>query len=232
MKRVFVLSAALVLTTAVASAQWSDNFDSYPNGTVLHNIGGWFGWDNVPNAAGTVTNERSRSAPHSMKIWGDDDAVRPFTGYTSGQWVFTAWQYIPSGLDQMTYFIINNRYNHGGPYEWAVETHMNPATGFVNEQLRDPNGVNRKPIVYNQWVEIRTVIDLTANSMEHYYNGQLLASGIWTIRGGPVEIAALDLFAGAPSGHNTPVYFDDISLVPEPAAALLLLVGLGLLRRR
>ncbi len=231
MRRVLVLVAGIGLAT-VAAGQWNENFDSYPNGTVLQNVGGWFGWDNVPTAAGTVTNERSRSSPNSMKIWGDDDAVHPFTGYTSGQWVFTAWQYIPSGLDQMTYFIINNVYNHGGPYEWAIETHMNPSTGYVNEQLRDPNGLNKQPIVYNQWVEIKTVIDLTANQMQHYYNGGLLASGIWNIRGGPVAIAALDLFAGAPTGHNTPVFWDDISLVPEPAAALLLLAGVGLLRRR
>lgn len=231
MRRVLVLVAGMVLA-AVASGQWIENFDSYANGTVLNNVGGWFGWDNVAGACGTVTNEQSVSAPHSMKIWNDDDAIHPFTGYTSGQWVFTAWQYIPSGLDQMTYFIINNQYNHGGPYEWAIETHMNPATGYVNEQLRDPNGLNKQPIVYNQWVEIKTVIDLTANQMQHYYNGALLASGIWNVRGGPIEIANVDLFAGAPTGHQTFVYWDNFSLVPEPAAGLLLLAGLGLLRRR
>jgi hypothetical protein len=227
-----VLMVALGLAAGTAVAQWTENFDGYANGTVLNNVGGWFGWDNVPAACGTVTNEQALSAPHSMKVWNDDDAVHPYSGYTTGQWVYTAWQYIPSGLDQMTYFIINNLYNHGGPYEWAIETHMNPATGFVNEQLRDPTGVNKKPIIYNQWVEIKTVIDLTANQMQHYYGGQLLASGIWNIRGGPIEIANVDLFAGAPTGHQRSVYYDDFSLVPEPASVLLLIAAAGLLRRR
>jgi len=232
MRKTLLLLVALGMASGTALAQWTENFDSYANGTVLNNVGGWFGWDNVPSACGTVTNEQSFSSPHSMKIWNDDDAVHPFTGYTSGQWVFTCYQYIPSGLDKMTYFIINNLYNHGGPYEWAIETHFDPATGYVFEALRDPNGTNKKPIVYNRWVEIKTVIDLTANQMQHYYNGQLLASGIWNVRGGPIAIANVDLYAGAPTApHQTPVYYDNFSLVPEPASILLLLAA-GLLRRR
>jgi len=233
MRALLLFGAVTVLLCmpAVAVADWSDNFDGYPDGTKLDNVGGWFGWDNVPASAGTVTSAQSRSAPHSIGVSNvlGDDAVHPFTGYDAGTWEFTAWQYIPSDLDGLTYFIMNNTYNHGGPYEWAIETHMDPATGMVNEQLRDPGGGNAVPIIYGQWVEILTLIDLDANYMEHYYGGAMIASGIWNIRGGPVEIANLDLYAP----HNVDVYFDDISLlVPEPASCLLLALGVLALRRR
>ena len=60
-------AAALLLAAGSASAQWSDNFDSYANGTLLDNINGWAGWDDIGIDAATVTDAQSRSAPHSAR---------------------------------------------------------------------------------------------------------------------------------------------------------------------
>ncbi len=218
---------ALLAVSTAASAQWGDDFDSYANGTLLFNVGGWTGWDDSAGAAGTVTDAQSRSGPHSITVSGTADAVHPFSGYTSGVWTFTAYQYIPSGLDALTYFILNNEYNHGGPYDWAVEMHMDPATGLVTEAIH--NTGQSTSIVYDQWVEIRTLIDLDNNYMENYYNGVMLASGQWNIRtNGLIELQNVDLYAP----HSAPVYYDDLTLVPAPASLALLAGGLVAFRRR
>ena len=214
MKRFMIACCAATLLAglpAMAVAQWSDNFDAYANGTVLHNVGGWFGWDNVQSVAGVVTDVQWRSSPHSISInGGDGDAIHPFTGYSSGQWVFTAWQYVPSNLDAFTYFIINNQYNHGGPYDWAIENHYDPLTGNVHDHIRDPNAFNPLPLIYDTWTETRVEIDLDTNTMEQYYDGQFLSGGVWNAwMGGPVEIANVDLYAP----HNVAVYYDDLTLV-------------------
>ena len=228
----FGAMAVLALMPASAIALWDDNFDAYEDGTKLYNVGGWTGWDDVEAAAGTVSSRQSLSAPHSVVVSNDMgvDAVHPFDPpYTTGAWTFTAHQYVPSDLDGLTYFILNNVYNHGGPYEWGIEMHMDPATGMVNENIRDSGGGNATPLIFDQWVEIRVDFDLDLDTCDAYYNNVLIASGTWATSGYPtVEFANVDLYAP----HNVGVYYDDVSLVPEPASCLLLALGVLALRRR
>jgi hypothetical protein len=225
------LAVALVCLPAGAMAQWMEDFDSYANGTKMDNVGGWFGWDNTPAAAGTISDLQSLSRPHSMGVSQTlgEDAIHPFTPITSGAWTFTANQYIPGNLDGLTYFILNNVYNHGGPHEWGIEMHMDPVSGMVNENIRDSGGTMATPIVYDQWVEIKVDFDLDNDTLDAYYNGVLIASGTWTTASYPtLEFANVDLYAP----HAETVYFDDLSLVPEPAGCLLLALGALFLRRR
>jgi len=193
---------------------WSDNFDSYAEGTILYHVGGWTGWDDNPDAAGTVDSTQYRSAPHSIAVKGTSDAIHPFSGIEGGQWVVTAWQYIPSNLSSMTYFILNSYYQHGGPYYWTVELHFDPAQGYVYDGLRDPNATTTLPIVYDQWVEIRIEVDFEAGlggTVWEYYNGQLLYTGSWIVGSvGQLAIANIDLFAP----HPETVFYDDLSLTP------------------
>ena len=232
MKRLFMMSCAALALTAAAHATWIENFDGYALGTVLDNVGGWYGWDNTPSAAGTVVNDQWLSSPHAIGVSNTlgNDAVHPFDPITEGAWTFTAYQYIPSGLVGTTYFILNNVYNHGGPYEWGIEMHMDAGSGMVNEQIRDAGGANATPIVYDQWVEIRVEFDLDLNTVDAYYNNVSIASGTWTTAGYPtLAFANVDLYAP----HDQPVYYDNLSLIPAPGAlALLGLAGLMGVRRR
>jgi hypothetical protein len=75
---------------------WSDNFDSYADGSSMHGQGGWKGWDNDPIWTAYVTSAQSQSSPHSVDIKQDADLVHEYSGYTTGQYVYTAYQYIPS----------------------------------------------------------------------------------------------------------------------------------------
>ena len=74
---------------------WSDNFDSYADGSSMHGQGGWKGWDNDPTWTAYVTSVKSQSNPHSVDIKADADLVHEYEDLTSGYFIYTAWQYIP-----------------------------------------------------------------------------------------------------------------------------------------
>jgi subtilisin-like proprotein convertase family protein len=189
---------------------WSDNFDSYPTGQNLHGVGGWKGWDNSPAATAFTSAAQALSVPNSVDITGPSDLVHPYTGYTTGQWVYTAWQYIPNSLSGISYFLLLNTYNDGGPYNWSAQVNFNGAT---DQLTNDGVSGGTSSIVYDQWVEIRVEIDLDADTQDFYYNNQLLYAGTWTGEvsgGGAVNIATVDLYANNASS----VFYDDISLAP------------------
>lgn len=196
---------------------WSDNFDSYTDGQLLDGTpddGGWKGWDNNAGAAGMVTTAYAHSPDNSDQIWAASDNVHEYSGYTSGQWIYTAWQYIPTDFSGMTYFIMLCDYNDGGPYTWVVQVHFDSSLGLVESEFAG----DQLPLVTGRWVEIRCEIDLDSDWLKIYYDGTLLSEHAYTdtvqgVGGGTLNIAAVDLFAY----EATPVYYDDISLLPPGA---------------
>ena len=111
------------IISQLTNSFWEDNFDSYDVGSSMHGQGGWKGWDNNPNAAGYVSDVQSNSSPHSVEIaWFGGtaaDLIYEFTGVSSGEWTFTAYQYIPSNFSGNTNFLLLNSYTDGGPYHWS-----------------------------------------------------------------------------------------------------------------
>lgn len=226
MKRVLLIGFAIIaIAPAAALADWSDGFEAYPNGSL--NAGGWDGWDGTAGARGVVTSAEAHTGDKSIEIGGGADAVHPFSGeFTSGQWTLSVWMLLfEDDHTSDTYFIVNNEYNHGGPYTWTIEMQFDTATGNVLDDFRAENVV---PIAYDRWVEIVIDFDLDADAQTTYYDGQLLSTGTMTRSSGdPLEIANIDLFTlGATS------YYDDFNIVPEPASCLLVLLGAGLMLRR
>jgi len=218
--------AAIAIAPAAALAQWSDGFETYDNGQLLDNVGGWAGWDNSSGAAGTATNAQAHSGDQSIFVGPAGDAVRPFSGYNSGQWSLSAWMLLfQNNHTADTYFIVNNVYNHGGPYQWTIQMQFDITSGTVLDDYRSETPI---AIAYDRWAEIRIDFDLDANTQSSYYDGQLLSSGVWAVRGGVVEFANIDLYT-----NGATVYYDDFNLIPAPGAlALLGLGGIGLLGRR
>jgi subtilisin family serine protease len=187
---------------------WMDDFDSYATGSQLHGQGGWKGWDNNPAFGAIASDAQALSAPNSAAIVGLSDLVQEYTGYTSGGWVYTAWQYVPDDFAGTSYFIMLNTYNDGGPYNWSIQVNFNSATNLVTN---DGVSGGTLPLVKGQWVELRVEIDLTADTQAFYYNNQLLYMGTWTGEvsgGGVLNIGAVDLFAN----NASVVYYDDLSL--------------------
>ena len=188
---------------------WSDDFDSYATGSQMHGQGGWKGWDNSPAAGALTSDVQALSTPNSVDIFGASDLVHEYSGYTSGQWIYTAWQYVPTDFAGTSYFIMQNTYNDGGPYNWSVQVQFDSASGQL---LSDFDGATL-PLITGQWTEIRVEIDLDTDVQTFYYGGQILYQKSWAdgvTGGGVLDIGAVNLFANGASS----VYYDNLSLRP------------------
>lgn len=212
-------AAALLVAAGTASAQWSEDFESYPLGPL--GSGGWSGWDGDSGVYGTVTDANAHGGTQSLSCSGVTDAVHPFSGYTAGQWTFSGYVWVPSNLDGPTYWLIQNVYADFGPYDWGCQLVMDPIGGTVNEDMQEfygdgvDDGFTYLDLITDQWVEVRCEIDLDAASglgyVETYYDGVLVSWGDWDTNGdGDVAIANLDLYAP----HVEEVFHDDLSLQP------------------
>lgn len=228
MRKLFVtggMLAAFLLLPAAASADWVENFDGYTAGTSLHGVGGWYGWDNDPQWEAFVSTTQARSPANSVEITTTADLVHPFSGYTSGKWIFTAWVYIPSTYAGQSYFLLQNTYNHGGPYDWSVQMYFDSASGLVKGWFGSNTEVTGPAYVTDAWSLIQVQIDLDNDWTQVFYNGYLFddptvadhdvfgAGYSWTLGifgagGGALDIGAVDLFANAANE----VYYDDLSL--------------------
>jgi hypothetical protein len=188
---------------------WSDNFDSYTTGFQLDGQGGWSGWGNDPTAGALTSDVQARSIPNSVDIFGDSDLIHPYSGSTTGVWIFTAWQYIPNDFAGTTYFILLNTYTDGETdTNWSTQVIFNSVSG---ELFNEGPANGTLPIIKGQWVEIRDEIDLDADTQTFYYGGEILFTDSWTegmTGGGALNIAAVDLFADGASS----VFYDDVSL--------------------
>lgn len=227
-RQLLMFGAGVVLAAmpVTAFADWFDDFESYAPGSGLHGQGGWEGWLGDATWDAYVTDTIAYSGSNSLDSVGTTDIVQPFSGYTSGQWTFSAQQYIPRGFSGESYVILLNTYT--GSQNWSTQVRFDSALGMVESEFEGA----QLPLIFDDWVEFRVDIDLDANSQSIYYDGSLLSAKSWTegvSGGGALNIGALDIFANG----ATSIYYDDISLVPEPASCLLLGLGLAVgLRRR
>ena len=223
--RVVVVLLAIAGVSSVASASlFVDDFEAYSAGSALHGQGSWKGWDNDSTWGAPASNAQANSGSISAEIAGNADLVHEFA--LAGEIVeFSAMQYIPDGGAGQNFLIMLNQYSDGGPYDWSVQLNFDLGTGIVTS---DFGGAATANIVYGQWVELKFDIDLDGNTIDEYYNGTLLSTHEWDDTGNNT-LQAIDLFANGAS----PIYYDDITVVPEPATlSLLCLGGLALIRKR
>lgn len=201
--------AALLLIVPAASADWSDNFDSYALGSGLHGQGGWEGWEGDPAWDAFVTDIQAYTAPHSLACIPTTDIVQEFAE-TSGEWTMTGYMYIPTGSTGEQYFIMLNTYDGStSTFDWSIEVQFDSDAGTVTDNMASAITT----IIYDAWVQIRVEINLDVNVYDLYYNEVFLSSFAWQSTG-VNEIAALDIFS---NGGST-IYWDDFTLVVNPGA--------------
>ena len=121
MNRLTMVAVAVICMVASASAQWSDNFDSYATGTQLNGVGGWAGWDNSAAAGALTSSAQANTAPNSVAILGASDLVRPVAGINSGVWTLTADVFVPNDFTGTSWFINLNTYNAPGAKNWSLQ---------------------------------------------------------------------------------------------------------------
>ena len=72
------------------------------------------------------------------------------------------------------------------------------------------------PLIRDQWVQVRVVIDFTSNTQDIFYGATLFTSKSWTegaSGGGQLNLDALDLY----SNSGSTIYWDDLVLAREGA---------------
>jgi len=180
---------------------FAEDFESYAAGSDLHGQGGWKGWDNTAGAGAPASDAFAVSGLNSVEVIGSADLVHEFD-LAGGMLELSAMQYIPSGTTGTTYFILLNTYNDGGPNDWSGQTSFDLAAGTIAFW----HG-GEATILYDQWVELKYIIDLDNNTVDKYYNGELIATDQWddNVNG---TLGAIDLFGNGASS----VYYDDITV--------------------
>lgn len=199
---------------------WSETFASYDPGTPLDLVGGWETWCDGGEPA-YVSDAVFQSAPNSLAItydgvseYGSDVVMRHSTsgslGLASGQVVFSGWTFVPSQATGSGYIIMLNQYCYPR-HNWSMQVQFDADTGFVRNFRGD-----QLPLARDRWVEFRAEIDLDADRLTQYYDGQILATDlVWSenVSGqfgdpGIPALAATNLF----SLNITEMYFDDLLL--------------------
>lgn len=188
-----------------------DDFESYAIGSTISGQGSWDTWDQAPGVDSIVTTAYNSTVggDRSLELGPGDDIVRLFNGLNQGLFSFTSNVYIPSGQAGNYYFILLNTYEHNGPKNWSVQVELNDATGLV-EDFGGSSAVTGlstpTTIVYDQWVEIEVIVDITNNVYSANYNGvQIMRENVWQ-NGGASQMRCVDLYNG---GTGT-FYYDDV----------------------
>ncbi|HYC99638.1 MAG TPA: hypothetical protein VEB22_00295 [Phycisphaerales bacterium] len=204
-------SRSYTLTVVPAqTAAHSDGFEGYTTGAALTGAGagGWAPWANAAGAVGYCSNTVSRSGVKSQEIRNTSDSVRLYT-QTSGQWVYTAWQFIPTaatGTDH--YFILMNTYSANGAKSWSTQIRFQLSNNTVYDNMQGGVTGSVRTLVRNQWVPITVAINLDLGTQTVSYNNQTLFTGSWNRQGGQRRLQAVDLYGSTANR----VYYDDISL--------------------
>ena len=201
-----VSAAAVLCAAAGACGQWTENFDSYPAGALSGN-GGWALWC-TGGSDGLITTALANSAPHSFRADAGTDMVQEFA-VDSGVWTMEAEIYVPSDAGAGDgYYIVMNQYCPGDNSFWSVVIVFSNTSGLVQNWQG-----NVLALITDQWVNLRIEIDLDADTMDQFYDGQVLGAGMsWSgnvALGGAQAIAALDLFSDSLNG----IHYDDLSLL-------------------
>jgi hypothetical protein len=234
---------ALASTPDAASAQWSEDFDSYALNALLVNVSTWEELDNNSAASQTKVKDVAagaavRSAPHSVWVRGTSDTIHQYGAgigggpYTNGQWTLTGHIYKPLtttgfSMSQITVYEILNEYAHGGVKNVSARVDFDPAGGTWDVETATTTYTG--PAIFDQWVELRAEIDLDADSVELFYDGVSMGpaypwnGGNTGFGSGSDQIACVRLFAHGFFVTTSRVYYDDFTLQPasgcSPTAA-------------
>jgi hypothetical protein len=216
------LLAAMLCLSVTASAQWSDDFDSYSLGPLTPQST-WEIWASGGSDA-TVTDQTYLSSPHSALITPATDVVHQYSGYTSGMWTYKAWVNVPSTYTGNGYFIMLDMYQPPS-YQWCVQVWYDATDGNVHGNGGSWADTIIGPYTADEWGEIQVFYYFDDDWIQVFYNGHLLndptvadhptlgpgyaiSGGVGGGTGQQVALEAVDLY----SDTGTEFYYDNLSL--------------------
>ncbi len=143
--------------SSVASADiFSEDFESYADGSALHGQGGWKGWNNTSGAGAPVSSLYAYSGSNSVEVVSSADLVHEFD-LVGGRWELSIMQYIPTGTNGESWFILLNTYNDNAAQDWSVQLDFNLGTGTITSNY-DGKEVNRTKIGDNAFIGSGTIL--------------------------------------------------------------------------
>jgi len=213
---ILAAAAAIALPATTAAAQdFSDDFESYPLGGGITQAEAWEEWCGSAGVDVTVTDEFANSGTQSIRADPGDDVVHRVNA-TSGVWVLSVQTYVPSSSFGNTFVIALNTYPDAdciGDFHWSLVVRLDADQDIVQAEF---SGGETTPLIRDEWVEVRVVIDLDNDTHDIFYGDTLFVddriwSEAWTA-GGATEFRALDLFS-----NDGVSYYDDVFIGPESA---------------
>lgn len=173
-----LLTAAFGLAGSAHAQLFSEDFESYPDGSLLDGQGGWRGWDGLGDTVSTVTSANAFDGTQALAYSTGTDVIQEFDLH-SGRWVITANVFIPSGLSGGHWLVFLNQYDDAGPYEWGGQIEFDSNSGMLR---CDCGGTDAAvvPMVVDAWAEVRLVVDIDNDQAELSYDGNLLVNWVWT----------------------------------------------------
>jgi hypothetical protein len=223
-----VCAGAALCCASVATAQFSDNFESYANGAFTPggtpNSGGWRQWDTYPLAAGqgpfvnNTANGPVHSGARALGTREAADTIHEFAGFNTGHWDFHIWTYVqgPASATPMSgqqWLVLLNDYTDGAgaANRWATQIAFDPSLAQVtcdngySTISGLPQWGSSAPLVYDAWTEVKIDLDIGANLAQVYYNGAPVGDPfVWSAGpfgqdvGAPI-LDCIDLYANSPS---------------------------------
>ncbi len=155
-----------------------EDFDSLELGSGMHDVPGWEGWFGDAQYGAMVVDTVAYSGTQSLEIKGTrDDVVPNWPMVSSGLYIASVMQYVPTGTGGNMYYGPLSSY--GSSWDdtaWlgTLLTNCDADTVYVNEL--DAGTRVEAPLVRDAWVECRIVMNFDADTCDFYYGDVLLGT--------------------------------------------------------
>ncbi|MCZ2102653.1 MAG: Omp28-related outer membrane protein [Chitinophagales bacterium] len=214
-----LLVFSLFLTYGIqAQVSFSDNFDSYPEGSYLGlNNSAWTTWSGKPGTDedAKIVSDKSKSPSNSILIQaqnnsgGPMDLVLPFgEKFTKGTFVLKMSLFIPS--KKTAYFNLQANEKIGDA--WALDANF--GTNGIMDLTNGGTNLLATRFPIDEWFDLEFNINLSANLWRVLINGECRGSFANTLN----SVAFLDIY---PTNGNCTFYVDDVFFSHDPSASTL-----------
>ncbi len=164
---------AIILLAPNASAQscgLHETFENYPPGPLADGQGGW----SVIGRA-VIDDELSSSGHNSLRLGSDAEVLHPLD-IADGIWELSVMTYMPSFNHIDNAYIIGYAIYEGpgGEVFYSMQVRFGAMDGLVESQF----DFNVLPLIRDQWIELRAVVNLNENRYDLLYGDQVLVENL------------------------------------------------------